>query len=114
MIRHRILKAEAAEPAIGQVQMHLLAQPTLGADAEAVADQQHAHHQLRIDRRPAGVAVERGEMLTEIAEIEEAINAAEQVIRGNVCVEVEGIEQSVLCAALLSHHVAAISLQASS
>jgi hypothetical protein len=34
------------------------------------------------------------------------------MICGHVCVEVEGIEQSVLRAVLLSHHAAAVSLQA--
>ena len=59
VIGHSPVEAEAAEPAIGEVQVHLLAQPPLRADAHAVADDQHPHHQLGIDRRPAHVAVER-------------------------------------------------------
>ena len=60
------------------------------------------------------MAVERGEVLAQLRQIEEPIDAAEQMIRGNVRVEVEGIEQSVLVAAVLSHHAAAISVPASS
>ena len=75
VVRDASSRSEAAEPAIGQVQMHLFAQPPLGSDAEAVADDQHADHQLRIDRGPAGVAVEGGEVMAQIAEVEEAIDA---------------------------------------
>ena len=39
---HRTLKAEPAEPPVGEVQMHLLAEPPLRTDAEAIAHQQHA------------------------------------------------------------------------
>ena len=38
VIGHLAFQAQPAEPAIRQVQVHLLAQPPLGADAEAVAD----------------------------------------------------------------------------
>ena len=47
------------------------------------------------------MAVERGEMSAQLSQIEEPIDAAEQVIRGNVRVEVEGVEQSVLVAAVV-------------
>ena len=106
MIGHCILETEATEPAVGQVEVHFFAQPAFRADAEAIAEQQHPHHQLRINRGATRVAVERREMLAEIGEIEETINAAKQMIRGNVRVEVEGMNQSVLVAAVLSHHAA--------
>ena len=57
VIRHLVLKPEAAEPAIGQIEIDLLAQTPLGADAEAIAHDQHPDHQLRIDRRAARTAV---------------------------------------------------------
>ena len=93
VIGHRSVQVEPAEPAIRQVQVNLLAQPALGADAEAVADDQHADHQLRIDRRAAGVAVERREMVAQLAQIEEAIDAAQQVAARDVIVEIEGVEE---------------------
>ena len=59
VIRHLAVEAKPAEPAIGKVEMNLLAQPPLRPDAHAVAHDQHPHHQLRINRRPADGAVER-------------------------------------------------------
>jgi len=54
------------------------------------------------------VAVEAGQMLTQIAQIKKPIDASQQVILGNVRVVVERIKQSVLAATLLSHHLAAL------
>ncbi len=59
MVRNLVLQTQAAEPAIGQVHLHLLAQPTLRADRSAIADKKHPHHQLGTDRRTAQVAVVR-------------------------------------------------------
>ena len=53
MIRHRSIEAEAAEPAVGEIEVNLVAQSPLGPDAEAVADDQHPDHQLGIDGRTA-------------------------------------------------------------
>jgi hypothetical protein len=39
MIRHLAIKAKPAEPPIGEIEMDLFAQPALGSDAVAVADQ---------------------------------------------------------------------------
>src|SRR5665213_1789106 len=41
MIGHRIVEIEPAEPSVGQMQLDLLAQPPLKADAVAVAHHQH-------------------------------------------------------------------------
>lgn len=49
MVGHPVSEIEPAEPAIGQVEVHLLAQAPFRADAEQVADQQHPEHQFRID-----------------------------------------------------------------
>jgi hypothetical protein len=92
--------------------VNFLAEPALRPDAEAVAHQQHPHHELRIDRRTTGVAIERCQVSAQLREIEESIDAAQKMIRWNVLVEVEGIKQSVLVAAVLSHHAAAFSLSA--
>ena len=53
MIGNLAIQTEAAKPAIGQIEMNLLAQPTLRPNAHAIADDQHADHQLRIDRGPS-------------------------------------------------------------
>ncbi len=60
VVGHLTFEAEATEPAIGQIEMHLLTETALGADRVAVSDQQHPDHQLRIDRRAASRAVEAG------------------------------------------------------
>src|SRR5215472_2636586 len=52
VVRHGTVKPEPAEPAVRQVQVNFLAQPPLRAYAEAIADDQHPNHQLRINRRP--------------------------------------------------------------
>ena len=50
------------------------------------------------------MAVVRCEVLVQICQIEVSINTAEQMVRGHMFVEVEGVKQSVLLAAALSHH----------
>ena len=60
MVGHLAFQTQPTKPPIGQVEVHLLAQPPLRADAIAVAHQQHPDHQLRINRRPASGAIEAG------------------------------------------------------
>jgi hypothetical protein len=79
----------AAEPTIREVEMNLFAQAALGANAEAVAHDQHTDHEFRVDRRPARVTVVRREMLAKFVELEVAINAAQQVRAGNMIIKVE-------------------------
>jgi uncharacterized membrane protein len=50
----------------------LVAQPTLGANAETVADDQPPHHQLRIDRRTTRIAVIRAKVRPQFAQVHEA------------------------------------------
>jgi hypothetical protein len=49
MFGHDVFQNKAAEPTICQVQMDLFAKPTLRTNAEAVAHDQHADHELRIN-----------------------------------------------------------------
>jgi len=58
VIRHMAVQTEPTKPAIGQIEMHLFAQPPLRANAEAVADDQHPNHQLGIDRGATSCAIE--------------------------------------------------------
>src|SRR6188472_1407939 len=50
MIRNLAVETQATEPAVGQIEVNFLAQPTLGTNAQAVADDEHPDHQLGIDR----------------------------------------------------------------
>ena len=59
MIGDIAVEPQSTEPAIGQIEVDLLAQPTRRTNAEAVADDQHLHHQLGIDRGPPDVAIVR-------------------------------------------------------
>jgi len=74
----------------------LLAQPPLEADAIAVADDEHSDHQLRVDRGSADVAVERRQPLAKVSPRHDWIDAAQEMILGNVFFEVEKIEQLAL------------------
>ena len=85
----QLLESQPTEPAIGQVEVDFLTQPPLGANPKAITHQQHPDHQLRIDRRATSVTVEGLETLSQLAEVEEAVNAAQKVIRGDVLIEVE-------------------------
>jgi hypothetical protein len=62
MIGDVAVEPQSTEPAVRQIEVDLLAQSTLGANAETVADDQHAHNQLGIDRRMARLAVIRLQM----------------------------------------------------
>jgi hypothetical protein len=58
VVGHLAVEPEPAEPSVREVEVDLLAQPLLRADAEAVADDQDQDHQLGIDRRPPEMAIE--------------------------------------------------------
>jgi len=74
MIRDVAVEPQTAEPAIGQIEMDLVAEPTLRANPEAIADDQHAHHQLGIDRRPSDVAVVRPQIRPQLTQIYETVD----------------------------------------
>lgn len=42
VVKHCAIQSEMTEPATGKIEMHLAAQPGLGADAEGVADERDA------------------------------------------------------------------------
>jgi len=92
MIGHPILQTQPAEPPIGQVYLHLLAQPALRADRIAVADQKHPDHQLGIDRRAAGVAVIGRQLGPKPAQIESRVDPPKQVISRNYIFQVKLIK----------------------
>jgi hypothetical protein len=56
------------------------------------------------------VAIEGCEVLTQSRQVEKPIEAAEQMVRWYVLIKVEGIKQSVLVAAVFSHHAGALPL----
>ena len=104
VIRDTIRQIEAAKPAISEVQMHFFAKPTLGSDAEAIADHQHADQQFRINRRATSVAVEIRQVSADAGQVNKPINRSNQVIMGNVIFKRELVEQGRLRLLPRSHH----------
>ena len=94
MIGHLVVEIEAAEPAIGEMKLDLLAQPALEADAIAVADDEHPDHQFRVDRGSADVAVEGLQLLAKVGQHprHNRIDAAQEMTRRNALFEVEQVE----------------------
>src|SRR3569832_1062384 len=74
MLGYRILQAQATEPAVGQIELDFFAQAPLGTNAIAVADDEHADHQLRVVRGPASSAVKAGKMASHVTQIKVAVN----------------------------------------
>jgi hypothetical protein len=83
VIRHLVVEIEAAEPTIGEVELDLLAQLSLEADAVAVADDEHPQHELGIDRRSADLAVERLQLLAKLGQQTRHVDSAQQMARWN-------------------------------
>jgi hypothetical protein len=57
VIGNLAIQTESAEPSVREIEMNLLAEPPLGPDAHAVADDQHSDHQLKVNRGPSNPAV---------------------------------------------------------
>ena len=104
VIGHRTIQIEAAEPAIGEVEMHLFAKPPLRPDAHAIAYQQHPDHQLGGDRGSTGRAVKRLQVLADAVQIDEPVNRAQQVIARHVILDAEAVKQRLLHHSPLAHH----------
>ena len=115
VVRDLVVKIEAAEPAIGEMQFDLLAKPPLKANAVAVANDEHADHQLGVDRWPPDLAVERRKLLPELSQYptHNRIDAAKEVAFRDALLKVEEIEQLALIDRLPTHHDPSPPLKAS-
>ena len=107
-IRNLVFQPKAAEPTISQIQVNLFAEASFRANAETVPNDQHAHHQLGINRRPARVAIVLSKVLTQLTQVKKVINASKQMISRNVILKAKGIKQTLLIATLLTHHLEAL------
>jgi len=76
----------------------------LQLNAQAVADDQHADHQFRIDRGLPGVAVVRLQVLAQVRQVEEVVDRAQQVVLRHQVVEVEGVKKRLLRFIVVAHH----------
>src|ERR1700722_17570492 len=104
MIWNVAVEPQPAEPAIGQIKMDLLLQPSLRANAEAVADDEHSDHQLRINRGPADVAVVGTQVCANLGQVDDPVDLAQHMIAGHIPREAEAVEQRLLHHPPLAHH----------
>jgi hypothetical protein len=63
VIGNLVVEIKPTKPAVGQMQLNLLTQPPLKANAVAVANDRHPDHKLGINRRPANIAIEECQFL---------------------------------------------------
>src|SRR5271168_192306 len=104
MVGYPVLDAKLAKPPVGQIDLHLGAQPPLRADRKRVAHNQHPDHQHRIDRRPTCVRIVRRKLPVHPIKIENAVDLSHQMIRRHNLVEIERVEELTLSALSPSHH----------
>ena len=107
MVGNTAFQSQPAEPAVRQVEIDLLAQPPLGADAASVADDQHADHQFRIDRGATDRAVKRRQSLPQTAKVEKTVDLSQHVIGRKPIFEAKHVKKRRLTVALLPHHATA-------
>src|ERR1700722_17453581 len=88
------------------MQFDLLAKPPLKANAVAIANDEHADHQLGVDRWSPDLAVERRQLLPELSQYptHNRIDAAKEMAFRDALLEVEEIEQLALIDRLPTHH----------
>ena len=104
MIGHIAVEPEPAEPPVRQIEVDLFAEAPLGANAEAIADNQHPDHQLGSDRRATHRAVERREFVAQFRQLDKAVHRPQQMIRRHMRIEREVVEQHTLFDLPRSHH----------
>src|SRR3954470_17060028 len=80
MIRDLVLDAQAAEPAVCQVDLNLPAEQPLRADGDDVADDEHPDHQYRVNRRATKRRVVARKLSTHPGQIEHGGDLAHKVI----------------------------------
>src|SRR5580704_16314264 len=96
MIGNVAVEPQPTKPAIGQIEVDLVAQPTLRANAEAIADDEHPDHQLRIDRGPPDVAIIGPQVRTNLGQVDEPVDLAQQMIVGDTPLKAEAVEARLL------------------
>src|SRR5512132_465406 len=91
---------QGGKTSVGEMELDLLAQPPLKANAVAVAHNQHPDHEIGIDRRPANVAVKGHQLLSQISQNprHDRINPTQQMACRNALFQVKQVEQLALIA----------------
>jgi hypothetical protein len=76
VVRHLAIEPKPTDPAIGEVQVNLLAQPPFRANAKAVANKQHPDEPFGINRGPASRAVKRRQMAPDLRQSDQSTSAS--------------------------------------
>ena len=105
-MRDLVFEIELTEPAIRQVQLNFLGEPALRSDAAAVADNEHANHELGINRRASDVAVVGLQFLMEVGQgsRHKHVDPSQKMILRNAIIETELVEQLALVPPPPPHH----------
>ena len=104
MVRDRIFDTEATEPAIRKIDLNLFTQPSLRADREHIANDQHSDHQLRVDRGTAGMGVVAFELPVHPVQVEHGIDLTNRMVYWDHGVEFKSIEELPLTPLTTTHH----------
>src|ERR1700743_1719313 len=104
MVRDGVFDAEFAEPAIGEVHLHLTTDQPFRADRKDIPHDQHPDHQLRINRRAAHARIMRCKFTAKPGKIESGIDLPHQMIFRNRLVEMKLVEQLTLVTLQTAHH----------
>ena len=86
-----VVESEATEPTIGEGKLDLPAELALETEAVTIADDEHLEHELGIDRRPAGLPVERLQLLAKVSQHARCkrMDPAPEMARRNALVSIE-------------------------
>src|ERR1700688_1415265 len=102
-MRNLLIEPQSREPAPRQVHAQFLHQLPFAGDAIQVADQQNAQQQFGINRRPAGIAVTRFQLLPHKGKADVLFDQPQQMSLRNLIFQAEVIEQS-FGGVVLPHH----------
>src|SRR5262245_51886440 len=92
VIRDVVLNVQAAEPAIGEVHLHLTAQQPLRADGKNIANDEHSDHEFRINRRAAERRVVRRQLRAHPGQLQHSGDLADAVIVRNDVIKAERVK----------------------
>ena len=87
VVRDPVLDAQAAEPAVCQIHLHLAADRALRPDREHVPENEHPNHEHRIDRGTTDRRVMGGEFCRDPREIQNGGDLTDAVIARNHLIE---------------------------
>jgi predicted nucleotidyltransferase component of viral defense system len=104
VIRNLVLKAQATEPSVSQVDPNVPTQRPLRSNGKDVADDEHPDHQHRIDRWATETRVVRRQLAVYPRQIEDGRDRAHHMIFRNHLLEVEAIEKLLLVPIEPPHH----------